>query len=415
MSQKTYQTYKNASSESVLYEFQKQALQESEPSFFYCLDTGTGKTITSIHHYLKYSNGEPLLIFAPAQKVKEGGWDRDIEFVCQHYNLTIPYQVISYGMIARTAIPKNDYFVIFDEAHYLKNPTSQRGKQGQKLASNSTNFVLLTATPMSNGWEDSYNYFIIFGYFRNKTHMNRDHAIFERRTYGTKSFNVVAGWRGENLLNKYFESFSISMSKEDALDLPPIVTRKIRFPMSKDYKTLRRDRVLNDVAYDTLPKLLHGLRYHANQEDKLNYIEMLLEGTTRNVIIFYQYKEEFIALSTIAFKLRKQVYVVNGQTNKLPNREDWDKIKNSVTLVQYQSGSSGIELQYASEVVFYTPTYSYQDYEQALGRAYRNGQTRKVTVYQFCTTATIEESVWHALSEKKDFSERIYALTKLGG
>jgi len=86
-----------------------------------------------------------------------------------------------------------------------------------------------------------------------------------------------------------------------------------------------------------------------------------------------------------------------------------------VTLVQYQAGSSGIELQYASEVVFYTPTYSYQDYEQSLGRAYRNGQTKKVTVYQFETQRTIESDVWEALANKKDFSTQLYAATKLGG
>ena len=84
-----------------------------------------------------------------------------------------------------------------------------------------------------------------------------------------------------------------------------------------------------------------------------------------------------------------------------------------MTLVQYQSGSAGIELQYANIVVFYTPTYSYQDYSQSLGRAYRNGQTKKVTVYQFNTEKTIEEDVWDALSNKKDFSEKRYLDTKL--
>ena len=187
------------------------------------------------------------------------------------------------------------------------------------------------------------------------------------------------------------------------------------FQPSKEYKTLRKTRVLNDEAFDNIPKLIHGLRYWANQEDKLSYIEMLLQGTNRNVIIFYQYKEEYERLHEIALKLGKQIYVVNGKASHLPPRDIWASLKSSVTLVQYQSGSSGIELQYASEVVFYTPTYSYQDYEQSLGRAYRNGQTKKVTVYQFETQHTIESEVWEALANKKDFSTQLYAMTKLGG
>ena len=77
------------------------------------------------------------------------------------------------------------------------------------------------------------------------------------------------------------------------------------------------------------------------------------------------------------------------------------------------AGAAGIELQYANTVIFYTPTYSYQDYEQSLGRAYRNGQERKVTAYRFITQNTIEQAVYEALGNKKDFSEQLYLNTKL--
>lgn len=410
-----YEYFQEAKSEKILYEFQRQALATASHNYFYALDTGTGKTITSIHHYLKYSQGEPLIIFAPAQKVKEGGWDRDIKFVSTYYGIQINYEVISYGMLAKTPIPNHQYSVIFDEAHYIKNPTSKRGKQGAKFANQAINFVLLTATPMSNGWEDSYNYFIMFKRFRNKTHMNREHAIYEQRNFGARTVNIITGWKNERLLKRYFEQFSVSISKDDALDLPPLVIRPVYFKSSPVYKKLKKDRVLDDVAYDSIPKLIHGLRFYANQKDKLNHIEMMFEGTKRNIVIFYQYQKEYEELHRIAIEQQKQIYLVNGQRSKLPDRDEWDKLTNSVTLVQYQAGSSGIELQYCSEVVFYTPTYSYQDYEQALGRAYRNGQTKKVTVYQFKTEGTIEEDVWQALSNKKDFSAEIYALTKLGG
>ena len=408
-----YQTYRNACNESILYEFQKQALAQALPSYFYCLDTGTGKTITSIHHYLKFSKGEKLLVFAPAQKVKEGGWTRDIQKVCDHYGISIPFEVVSYGMIAKTVIPDEPYFVIYDEAHYIKNPTSQRGKKAQLLAKRATQFVLLTATPMSNGWIDSYNYFIMFGCFRNKTDMNRQHAVFTDFNFGARVVKKITSWRNEDILNRYFERFSISISKDDALDLPPLITRAVTFKPSKSYRELKRNRVLNGELFDTVPKLMHGLRYHANQKDKLEYLEMLASGTNKNMIVFYQYQQEFVDISALMVSLEKQIFVVNGQRTELPNRSEWDQLKNSVTLVQYQSGSSGIELQYATEVVFYTPTYSYQDYEQSLGRAYRNGQSRKVTVYQFNTENTVEQDVWKALGSKKDFSEKIYAMTKL--
>lgn len=105
---------------------------------------------------------------------------------------------------------------------------------------------------------------------------------------------------------------------------------------------------------------------------------------------------------------------MNGKHSNLPPKQSWESLKNSVTFVQYMAGSAGIELQYANTVIFYTPTYSYQDYSQALGRAYRNGQTKKVTVYRFITQQTIEQAVYQALENKEDFSEELYMTTRMG-
>src|SRR5699024_3271297 len=149
--------------------------------------------------------------------------------------------------------------------------------------------------------------------------------------------------------------------------------------------------------------------------DKLAYTQDFLEGTSRNVVIFYNFKQEVEDLLDIAKKLDKKIYQVSGGKFSLPDKTDWPDVTNSVTFVQYQAGSAGIELQYCSEVIYYTPTYSYGDYQQSLGRAYRNGQTNKVSVYQYKTAGTVEEAVWLALENKQDFDMKLYELTKLGG
>lgn len=375
------------------------------------MDTGTGKTLTAIHHYLKHNDHSKLLIVAPPAKIREGGWNKDIEFVEKTYNIKIDYTTLSFGKLSKDWANYKKHFIIFDEAHYIKTPTSQRGKAAMYLAKYSDGFVLLTATPLSNGWQDSYNYFIMFGFFKNKTEMNNKHAIFEEQFFGTRSFKKIAGWRDAEKLEKMYKSFTVSISKDEALDLPPIVFKKIFFKKSKEYKHIEKHRVYEDIAYDTPPKLGAGLRYYANQKQKLEYLNMILEGTENNVVVFYQYTKELEAIKEQL--VGKEVFEVNGQCFNLPEKETWGDLKNTVTLIQYQAGSAGIELQYANNVVFYTPTYSYQDYSQSLGRAYRNGQDKKVTVYQFNTENTIEEDVWDALDNKKDFSEKRYIDTNL--
>lgn len=408
----------------MLYGFQKKALDQSKHNYFYALDTGTGKTITSIHHYMKYSNGEPLLIVAPPQKIKEGGWKRDLQAVADYYHVEFEFDELSYGMLAKKWKDYKGYFVIFDEAHYIKNPTSQRGKAGKQLSKQATGFVLLTATPMANGWEDAYNYMIMFNKFKNKSAMNREHAVYTQRKFGNRVVNLISDWRDADKLEAYYKSYAVSISKDEALDLPPLVFKDVFFNPMKEYSIIEKERVLNDVIYDTPSKLSHGLRQHTNHKDKLDYLKMMLEGLSNNIVIFYQYTFELDTIKEMIEKfnkklgnakrhLKKQVYEVNGQRSELPSKKEWNRLTHSVTLIQYQAGSAGIELQYANVVVFYSPTYSYQDYTQALGRTYRNGQRKKVTVYRFKTRKTIEQAIYEALEMKKDFDQRLYLETRL--
>lgn len=397
---------------SVLYDFQKKLLNEIDADFLIAADTGTGKTMMAIHHYIRHSNGEPLLIVAPPQKIKEGGWDREVEFVTNHYGIEIEYDVLSYGVLAKRWKEFVGWFVVYDECHYIKNPTSQRGKAGIKLSQASTNFLLLSATPSSNGWEDTIAYMIMFGHYKNKTQFMKRHAIYEDKFFGNRRIPMVVDFTEKDKLNKLYQSFSISLPKEVCLDLPGIFHEKITFKASTEYNKVKKDRVLEVdgelVLYDTNQKLQHGLRYYANQKDKLKYTEMLAEGTEENIIIFYNFTAEKDELVKSMKKLNKRVYEVSGQKSEIPDVSEWDKLKNSVTIVQYQAGSAGIELQYANLVIIYTPTYSYQNHVQALGRAYRNGQTKKVTVYEYMAKNTIEEAVYAALDRKEDFTDELF-------
>jgi len=396
----------------VLYDFQKNLLNEIEANYLIAADTGTGKTMMAIHHYIRHSNGEPLLIVAPPQKISEGGWDREIEFVSKHYGIDIEYESLSYGVLARRWKEYEGWFVVYDECHYIKNPTSQRGKAGIKLSQASTNFLLLSATPSSNGWEDTIAYMIMFGHYKNKTQFLKKHAIYEDKFFGQRRFKAVVDFTEKDKLNKIYQSFSVSLPKEECLDLPGIYHEKITFKKSTEYNKVHKDRVLEvdgDLElYDTNQKLQHGLRFYANQKDKLKYTEMLAEGTDENIIIFYNFTKEKEELIKVMKKLKKKVYEVSGQKSEIPNVDEWDDLKNSVTIVQFQAGSAGIELQYANLVIIYTPTYSYQNHVQALGRAYRNGQTKKVTVYEYMAKGTIEEAVYAALERKEDFTEELF-------
>src|SRR5690606_8364324 len=165
----------------------------------------------------------------PPAKQREGGWSRDIKFVSEHHGIEIEYETLSYGVLSKRWKEYKDWFVVFDECHYVKNPTSQRGKAAIKLTKQSTNFLLLSATPASNGWEDTIAYMIMFGFYKNKTQFLREHAIYEKKYFGPSPVNVIVGWKNQKKLRQLYQSISVKLSKEEALDLPPLVFEDVFF------------------------------------------------------------------------------------------------------------------------------------------------------------------------------------------
>lgn len=396
----------------MLYGYQKEVLESSSKNYLYPLDTGTGKTLIGLHHYLKYAEGKKLLIVAPAAKVKEKGWEREITKITEYYQLSpIIYQIISYESLHKVDVSDlSNTYIIFDECHYAKNYKAKRSKLALKISRLAYGFVLLSATPASNGWIDTVNYFVMMGLYPNSTRMLRENAIYEEQYFGITKVRKIASWKNERLLKALFNRISSrALKKEECLELPGITFEWVHFKESKAYRTIKKDRIYENELYDTMSKLIAGLRLNTNMQDKLNYLKMLKESTEDNILIFYNFEKEYEEIS----KILKVDYVVKGGKYNIPEHSEFKKIKNTVTLVQIQAGAAGIELQYCNTVIFFTPTWSYQNYEQALGRAFRNGQKNKVTVYRFRTDRTIEEDVYEALEQKKDFTEQLF-LRKLG-
>ena len=395
-----------------LYKYQQELIDNSQKNYIYPLDTGTGKTIISINHYWKHAQGKKLLIVAPAQKVREGGWDREInKFKIYNKIENIDYKVISYNKL-KDVNGNNiqDTFIVFDECHYIKNyKKTQRSKYALNLCKKANGFCLLSATPASNGYQDLGNYMSIFGFYKSGYAYEKEFAV---KRFNNIGFWEIREWRNTDKIDEMWKSISSkALKKEDCVDLPPLVFEECYFDAGKEYLTIKKDRYWNGILYDNTSKVIAGLRQSAGIKDKLEYLKEFRANTDANILIFYNFNREAKEIK----KIIKVDYEVSGGVSKIPKFDEYDKLKGKTTLVQIQAGGAGIELQYNTEVIFFSPTWSYQDYEQALGRAYRIGQKNKVTVYKYIGNRTIEERVYARLDEKQDFAEKLLTDEDLGG
>ena len=407
-----------------LYEFQKEYLKGLPAKYILAAETGTGKTIMALRHYDTHRYPEPLLILAPAAKVNTGDWERELR---QYFagRILPEFEIYSYERFSRNTSAKQyketgsrgvwhdwakkyprGFAMIADEVHKAKNPQSGMGKITWETSKAASFFVGLSATPLPNGWVDAANYFKIFGFVKNITEFKQRYCEFQ--TF--KGFPELVRYRREDELQSYWNRIAKPLDKQSALDLPPTTVVPISLASGAEYWKIQKTRLSGEKFLDNPSALAHALR-QSLIEPKLAWLNNFLDGVSDNVVIFYNYKSEREAILTMIKKNHKGriIFRQDGEKHEVPSKDRWTGLNRTITLAQYQSGSTGIELTYAATTVYFSPTYSYSNYEQSIGRTNRNGQTQKMTLYLLCAPATLERDVWEALREKKDFqSEQWY-------
>lgn len=404
-----------------LYDFQQQYLRGLPEKYIFAADTGTGKTFMALAHYDKLAYMKPLLILAPAAKVQTGDWDRELaEWFGGRF--LPPYEVWSYEKFSRNPSVKQfrekgvigvwrewlkkypqGFAVIADEVHRAKNPQSGTGKRVFEVSKYADLFIGLSATPLPNGWIDAANYYKIFGFVKGITDFKQRYC----KIVDYKGFPEITGYYHEEELQRYWNRIAKPLPKQSALDLPAMTYIPVTLPGTAEYLKILRERIYKDKFLDNPSALMHALR-QGIVEPKVKWLAEFLEGASDNVVIFYNYISEREAILEMLKKSHKdrKVFRQDGESHELPPKPTWDSLKRTITLAQYQSGSVGVEMTYAATIVYFSPTYSYSNYEQSIGRIERHGQKSKMTLYLLCAPTTIEKEVWAALRNKSDFQEK---------
>lgn len=404
-----------------LYDFQTNYLRGMPAKQIMAADTGTGKTFMSLAHYDQHAYLRPLLILAPASKVNTGDWERDVQAYFAG-RIMPEYKIYSYEKFSRNTTLKqyqanksrgiwqdwlnqhpSGFAVIADEVHKAKNPQSGIGRAVWQVTEAASHFVGLSATPLPNGWIDAANYFKMFGLVKNITEFKGTYCDIVTH----KGFPEIRGYRHTEQLTAMWNNIAKPLRKEEALDLPPVTVVPVSLQAGVEYTKVHRDRLYNGAFLDNPSALLHALRQSITGP-KIVWLDEFLEGVSDNVVIFYNYKEERAQILDMLKKKHKtrKVFRLDGEKHEAPTKDVWSSLNRTITLAQYQSGSTGIELTYAATTVYFSPTYSYSNYEQSIGRTNRNGQTKKMTLYLLCAPTTVEKDIWGALRNKSDFQER---------
>ena len=390
-------------------------------------DMGLGKTVIGSIKATSYKI--PILIISPKSVCPQ--WLKHFEEwhkEYKRYNLTnkkelsafindtnnLKVGIINYDIVyRRPELSKlKDYTLILDESQAIANPTSKRTKAIMKLKFKSV--LLLSGTPASNGdYIKLYTMLKLLGLNMNKReYEDRYGNWFTIENAGIK-FRVLSKknpYKNVNELKSKMADLGCRFKKtEEVLDLPEQRFIDVQVDKSKYYKTFEKDGytdcgeveyISNGPAQDML-----YLRQLCNSSEKLDMLKTLLEGTNDRVIIFYNFDIELKSLQQLISKLKRPMSFINGHEKNLNCYNDNE---DSITLVQYQSGSAGVNLQKANKMIYYSPPVKSDFYEQSKKRIHRIGQDSKCTYWKLITTNSIEEKIYKTLDLKRDYTEELF-------
>jgi SWI/SNF-related matrix-associated actin-dependent regulator 1 of chromatin subfamily A len=324
-----------------------------------------------------------------------------------------------------TQLVKGDFdLVIIDEAHYLKNPKSIRGKIMTDLCvkHNIAKVWLLSGTPITNRPMDYYNLLKLI-----KSPIT-DNWIFYARRYcdGKKFFKTLkTGVRKQiwltngasNLdeLAQKTRNIILRRKKEEVLDMPEKTRTPVFHELDKagrsEYNNLWEEyleqRRLEGKTVNLQRDLTETIllrRFIAKQSipHTIDLANSAIEQDQK-VIIFTTFTDELLELQEY---FGKECVVHYGKITARQKQFAIDKFQNDpnikVFIGNVISAGVGINLTAANIVIFNSYDWVPGNNDQCEDRAYRIGQNNNVTVYYHLFMKTISTLMWKILYGKRN-------------
>lgn len=415
-----------------LFDFQKNVLEQTKNKnkVAYYLDMGLGKTFVGAEKLIRLNKKVNLVV---CQKTKIDDW---LDHFKEHYSNRMVFDLtdknhfdaflygatetpatiigmINYELLFRRPelSQLKDFTLLLDESSMIQNETAKRTRFILNKLKPS-NIILLSGTPTGGKYEKLYSQLKLLGWDISKNLYWNHYIKYDVIHNQGFPIKIVTGYKNvDRLKNKMRDLGCVFMKTDEVFDLPEQNFIEIKVPTSKEYRKFRKTSIttidnVDFVGDTTLTKLLYERTLcGAYSKDKLNALRDLLTSSDDRIIIFYNFNDELRAIEDLCIELDKPTSIVNGQTKDLCCYNEYD---NSVTLIQYQAGSMGLNLQKANKIVYFTPCLSSELFEQSKKRIHRIGQNKNCFYYELICKDSVEEKIYKTLALRKDFTEKLF-------
>lgn len=384
----------------------------------YYLDMGLGKTFVGSEKLYELNTPYNLVV---CQKSKIEDW-RD------HFETFYDYKVIIFDKQKLEIIPPESVLIInydklwrrpellklrnftmmLDESSLIKNEKSNRTKFILKLKA--SNVILLSGTPISGKYEEIWSQCSLLGWKISKKLFLNQYVIqdWDELNGGYK----IVGYKNiDRLKSKLKQYGAVFMTTEEVFDLPEQNHIYMKVPTTKHYKDFLKHHIVEVDGETIIGDTPSTAKLHLRQlagylnKNKLSMLKDLIQSTNDRIIIFYNFKREYESIKEICDELNRPVATTNG---KIKDMSNYERYENSVSLIQYQSGAMGLNLQKSNKVIYFTLTDRSELFEQSKKRTHRIGQDKPCFYYYMLTNGSVEWRMLEVLKEYKDYTDVLF-------
>lgn len=417
-------------------------------------EMGLGKTKTAID-FAEYRKLDRILVICP-NTVKRN-WGDEIEKHAGHQDWLLPkgtlkqrvtqlaaarYTIInaeamSHKVMADGLRDIEWDLIICDESTRFKTPTAARTKALMKLRTKRR--IILTGTPITGKPQDAY---VQFEWVRPGT-FGKSYYAFAERYLAKDWFGSVVGIKPgmDRELRSRIDVTSYRILKDDVLDLPPKVYATRRVEMTGEQR-----RAYNQMRDELRIELEHADDLRANniltvilrltqvtagligEKGKYQWLEnnakqaeldALLNGDLagEQVVIFGLYQRELEELAArydrgpqLLHNKMPLLPIIYGPTPEAVRHElisQFQLGERRLLFAQVRTGGIGINLTAAKTAIYYTRSWSLEEWLQSQDRLHRIGQTGTVNIVSLVAEDSIDQQIADALGEKKNLADNL--------
>jgi SNF2 family DNA or RNA helicase len=371
---------------------------------------------------------------------------------------TINVEAVSRGrgvVALRKFLSDNRAMLVIDEATRIKNPKAKRTNNVIDIGELASYRRIATGTPVTKTPLDLFapmmfldpaiigcrNYFMFKAKYAVEQHIKLPPSRCPRTGRLIKrDFKKITGYKNIDSLMEKIKPWSYMVKKEDCLDLPEKIYQQRIIPLGKEqqriYTTLRDKKLVEyngeeQSVTNALTKMIRlqqvaggffvdddGVTHPISDNKGVDEVVAMMDELRGGVIVWARFRAEITALS-IALREELGVDAVveyhggTSQDDRIENIRKFQAGEAKVFLCTY-CAATGITLNTARDVIYYSQSFDYEDRLQSEDRAHRIGTKFPVSYTTFVREGTIDVKINEAFAKKEGYASYVANAIRAG-